>query len=165
MCHLKATIFIPHKIFSTSKLLPFSPWYISYFPIKFQAFFFFSSFNPKFPPQRYLSKHGFMRKANSPGLEGVNGTFDTGESTNASLTSREGCQTGNQFKEIELKPFPPSLHYTPHPKSLSITHTPVWSGQGSDFGKALRIFMNSGIPLCGPVNHSGLVQFPLFMEY
>lgn len=37
--HLKATIFTPHEIFSTSKLLPFPPWYISYFPIKFQACF------------------------------------------------------------------------------------------------------------------------------
>lgn len=28
---------------------------------------------------------------------------------------------------------PPPLHYTPRPKSLFITHTPVWSGQGRDF--------------------------------
>lgn len=143
--------------------MPFSSCYIFYFSIKFQAFFL------------PVSNQNSLPRDISPNMVLWGRLTDLDCRVLTAPLIWMGAQTalsppGSAAKQATTlnrqNPSPPPLHYTPHPKSLSIIHTPVWSGQGSNFGEVLRIFfMNSGIPLCGLVNHSGLFQFPLLTEF
>lgn len=150
-------------MFSTSKSLPFSSWCIFYFSIKFQAFFLPVS-NPNSLP-RDISPNTVLWERLADLDFGVFRALWYGRE-HKQPSHLQGAAAKQATTLNRQNSSPPPLRYTPHPKSLSIIHTRIWSGQGSDFGKVLRIFfMNSSIPLCGLVNHSGLFQFPLLTEF